>query len=210
MDAKQQIDSSAATTPIQNIVGEKVALGPLRKDLMPAFTRWLNDFGTQRMLRGIARPLTLEQEENWYDRVMSLSETDIMFTMYERTTERPIGTTGLYDIDYRDRTAEFGITIAEPNARGKGYGTEATQLLLGYAFTALGLHNVMLHVFPHNPAAICAYTKAGFKEFGRRRESHLMGGKFWDEIHMECLSTEWEPSPILAEVFQSDGPCPLS
>ena len=204
MDAKEQIDSSAATTPIQNIVGEKVALGPLRKDLVPLYTRWFNDFAVTRMLGPMPRPLTLEQEEQWYERANTRGEAVVQFTIYEKATGRPIGTTGLHDIDYRNRTALFGITIGEPDARGKGYGTEATRLMLDFAFTVQGLHNVMLLVHEYNPAGINAYTKAGFKEFGRRRESQFMGGRYWDVIYMECLATEWGPSPVLAEVFKPD------
>ena len=133
-------------------------------------------------------------------------DTDIVFTIYEKASARPIGNVDLRDIDHRNRTALFGIAIGEPDARGKGYGTEATQLMLDFAFTVQGLHTVMLHVLEYNLAGIRAYTKAGFKEFGRRRESHFMGGKYWDVIHMECLSTEWGPSPVLAEVFKPDEP----
>src|SRR3712207_4845770 len=64
--------------------------------------------------------------------------------------------------------------------------------MLDYAFTALGLHNVMLTVFEYNAAGIRAYQKAGFEEFGRRRECRAMGGKLWDEIYMDCLSSEFE------------------
>ena len=195
-----------SVAPLFNIVGEKVALGPLRKDLVPTYLRWFNDFSTLRTLSAMPVPLTLEQEEKWYERAISRGDTDIAFTIYEKATERPIGNTGLHEIDHRNRTAVFGITIGEPDARGKGYGTEATQLMLGYAFTALGLHNVMLRVFAYNPAGIRAYTKAGFKEFGRRRESQFMGGKFWDVVYMECLASEWGPSPVLAEVFKPDEP----
>ena len=35
-----------------------------------------------------------------------------------------------------------------------------------------------------------------------------MGGKLWDVIHMECLATEWGPSPVLAEIFKPDEPLP--
>ena len=206
MDAKQQAESSTKQSPLVNIVGEKVALGPLRKDLVPLYTRWFNDFTTLRMLGPMPRPLTLEQEEQWYERANTRGDAVIQFTIYEKNSGRPIGTTGLHDIDYRNRTALFGITIGEPDARGKGYGTEATQLMLDFAFTVQGLHSVILHVHEYNLAGIRAYTKAGFTEFGRRRESHFMGGKYWDLIHMECLATEWGPSPVLAEVFKPDAP----
>jgi RimJ/RimL family protein N-acetyltransferase len=96
-------------------------------------------------------PMMMEKEQDWYDR-QSRAENDVPFTIYERETSRPIGNTGLHGVDYRNRTATFGILIGEPEYRGKGYGTETTRLMLDYAFTVLGLHNVMLIVFEYNPA----------------------------------------------------------
>jgi RimJ/RimL family protein N-acetyltransferase len=134
--------------------------------------------------------------------VTSAGET--VFTIYERATWRPIGTCGLHDLDHRNRTAEFGILIGEADARGKGYGTEATRLMLDYAFTALGVHNLMLRVFAYNRAGIRAYQKAGFREFGRRREAVWMAGRLWDVVYMECLATGFT-SPVLADVFAPDA-----
>lgn len=188
--------------PILNIVGELVALGPLRKELLPLYERWINDFGTVRTLSLPPRPMTTEQEQDWYERV-ARSEGDTPFTIYEREGLRPIGNTTLAEIDFRNRSAIYGIVIGEPDARGKGYGTETTRLMLDYAFTALGLHNVMLTVFEFN-AGVRAYEKAGFRECGRRRECQMMGGKLWDEIYMECLSTDFE-SPVLGRVFRPDS-----
>ena len=190
------------------MVGEKVALGPLRKDLVPTYTRWYNKFYTLRTLGATPLPLTLEQDERQHERLIANAKTDIAFTIYERCGSRPIGNAGLLDVDYRNRTAELGLIIAEPDARGKGHGTETTKLVLDYAFTALGLHNVMLTVFEYNLAGIRVYTKTGFKEFGRRRESVFMGGKLWDMILMDCLSSEWGPSPMLAQVLKPDKPRP--
>ncbi len=49
------------------------------------------------------------------------------------------------------------------------------------------------------------YEKAGFKEIGRRRKSRQMGGRFWDEIFMDAVASEFE-SPVLARVFVPDEP----
>jgi diamine N-acetyltransferase len=64
--------------------------------------------------------------------------------------------------------------------------------MLDYAFTALGLHNVMLTVFAFNPAGLRAYEKAGFRPIGWRRECRVMGGEVYDEIHIDCLASEFE------------------
>jgi len=204
-----QKSSRDDTLPIFNIVGEMVALGPLRKDLVPTYTRWYNEFHTLRTLGTTPVPLTLEQDERQHERLVARAETEISFTIYERKTARPIGNAGLFDVDYRNRTAELGLIIAEPDARGKGYGTETTRLVVDYAFTGLGLHNVMLTVFEYNLAGIRVYNKAGFKEIGRRRASNFMGGKLWDIIYMECLSTERGPSAVLADVFKPDEQRPI-
>lgn len=137
--------------PILNVAGELVALGPLRRDLLPLYQRWINDLGTMRTLGLSPLPMTSEKEQDWYDR-QSKTEDDVPFTIYEKGTLRPIGNTGLHGVNHRNRSATFGILIGEPECRGKGYGTESTSLMLDYAFTALGLHNVMLTVLEFNPA----------------------------------------------------------
>jgi len=140
---------------IVNIVGEFVALGPPRRELIPLYQRWLNDFTATRNL-GLVTPQTLEQETDWYDRA---TRTDrlVRVTVYERASWRPVGSTELLDIDYRQGTATFGLLIGEA-ARGRGYGTETARLMLDYAFTALGLRNVMLRVFAFDHAGIRAYV----------------------------------------------------
>src|SRR6476646_5623973 len=114
--------------PIINITGEKVALGPFRRDLIPLMLRWINDFAALRNLGKVA-PQTLEQETAWYERAAT-GENQSNFLIYARLDAsdgglRPIGTTGLGNITHRDGRADFGILIGEADARGKGYGTEA-------------------------------------------------------------------------------------
>ena len=187
--------------PVINIDGALVALGPLRRDLIPTYHRWHNDVTTTRTF-ALPQPTTLEQEEASY---VELTSTRHMafFTVYERVALQPVGTSYLTDIDHRNGCAEFGVLIGQANYRGKGYGTEAAQLVLDYAFTAIGLHSVMLTVYEFNHAGRRAYKKAGFRECGRRRQSHRMGSRYWDEIYMDCLATEFE-SPVLARVFMPD------
>ncbi len=189
--------------PFVNIVGERVALGPLRRDL--PYHRWLSDFSTTRT-GGTARPLTEEQGLAWYER-HTANEREAYFAIYERATWRPIGTTMLKDIDLDNRRAEFAIMIGEPDSRGKGYGTETTRLMLDYAFTARGLINVMLIVNAYNLAGLRAYEKAGFREFGRRRQCRFMGGAMWDNIYMECIAAEFTSS-VLSQIFVPDDARP--
>jgi diamine N-acetyltransferase len=187
-----------------NIAGERVALGPLRRDLIPFYVRWRNDFRVQRTFGDPPQPVTTEQRLRWFEE-QEVSSDSHWFTIYELNPFRPIGTTDLFGIDYRYGIAQFGMLIGEEDARGKGLGTEVVRLMLDYAFTALGLHNVMLTVSEYNLAGRKAYERAGFKEFGRRREADAIGGRRWDEIYMDCLSSEFN-STVLSHVFVPDTP----
>lgn len=190
--------------PLVNIVGELVTLGPLRRDLVPTYQRWMNDLAVVRNIGVMPLPMTLEREEGWFERAVK-SDDSFSFTIYERASGTPIGNTSLMGLDWRSRTAEFGILIGEAAGRGKGSGTETARLILDYAFVALGLHSVFLRVHEYNHAGRRAYEKAGYREFGRRRQSQQMGGKFWDTIYMDCLASEFV-SPVLAAIFAPDMP----
>ncbi len=177
--------------PIINIAGEKVALGPLRRDLIPPYLRWINDFEVVRFLGAAARPTSLEAEEDWYSRV-SKSENQSHFTIYAKQQLRPIGTTGLGHIYHANRNAEFGIMIGDKESWGQGYGTEVTRLMLEYGFTCLGLHNIHLWVNAANERGIRAYQRAGFRMAGRLRQHLRLGGQAYDDILMDCLATEFQ------------------
>ena len=185
--------------PVLNMTGEKVALGPVRRDLVSLYQRWINDFEVTRTLALRLAPMTVEAEDAWYERASK--GDDVLFTIYERATMRPIGNTDLRGIDPFHRTAEFGIMIGEKECWGEGYGTEATRLMLDYGFTALGLHNIMLAAFSFNERGLRAYTRAGFREIGRRREAFRLAGQVYDVVYMDCLATEFE-SPVLRRVLQ--------
>jgi RimJ/RimL family protein N-acetyltransferase len=189
---------------ILNIVGKLVALGPQRRDLLPVYQRWINDFHVVRNLGSFPRPITFEQEETWLDDI-NKSNNRTMFTIYEKTSLRPIGTTDLFAISHINRTAVFGILIGESDARGNGYGTETARLMLDYGFTALGLHSVSLSVNAGNLAGRRAYEKAGFREYGRQRQCKFVGGELCDTIHMDCLSSEFTGS-VLTAVLAPDVP----
>lgn len=190
----------AKEQPIINITGEKVALGPWSRAILPVQLRWDNDFLFSTLGGDSVRPRTKESLEADYERVKDDRERAI-FAIYERAALRPIGLTNLRDIDHVHRTAEFGIGIGERDCWGKGYGTEATILVLDYVFNVLGLHNVLLDTTTFNERAVRAYTRAGFREIGRRRQAHRVGDNVYDVIFMDCVATEFHsPLPRIVEM----------
>jgi RimJ/RimL family protein N-acetyltransferase len=182
--------------PVLNISGNKVALGPLQKSMLPSFVRWENDFTVSSMSGDPLRPISRERvEERFERRLKEASSWFIEFAIYERASMQVIGSAELRNIDKNHRTAEYGIIIGDKSCWGKGYGTETTILMLDYAFTVLGLHNVLLSTFSYNERAVRAYTRAGFRVVGRQREAARLGDQIYDMIFMDCLATEFR-SPL--------------
>lgn len=95
----------------------------------------------------------------------------------------------LWGIDLHNRRAHLGIGLGEEH-RGKGIGTDATRVLLRYAFLDRGLHRVQLEVLATNTAALRSYEKAGFREDGRMRQSAWVRGEFVDELYLSVLATD--------------------
>ncbi|MCL2055616.1 MAG: GNAT family N-acetyltransferase [Oscillospiraceae bacterium] len=174
----------------KKIVGKRLYLSPLSLDDAEIFTKWVNDPAVSCNLGNYPAQISLSSEKTYLEDLAKkhcysivLHDGDVM-----------IGNLGLGDIDHRSRKATLGIMIGEAEMRGKGYGTEAICLILDYGFNTLNLHNIMLYVHADNGQGIACYKKAGFREFGRRRESHFKNGRYIDVIHMEILSTEWGKS----------------
>lgn len=178
-------------SPTICLSGERVALGPIDRDLLALYHQWDNDFSILALEEGSARPSTLEATERWYEEAAK-STRDCVFTIYERSTLRPIGRTALHGIDHRHRTADFSVGIGEKDCWGKGYGTEATRLMVGYGFHDLRLHNIQLSVFSFNVRAIRTYQRVGFREIGHRREAVHVAGGVHDIIYMDMLAREFE------------------
>jgi diamine N-acetyltransferase len=191
-----KVSDKPATTPIINITGDLTALGPFDESMAEALHRWYNDFAVAVLNGSVPHPQTIEVSRAEVERFSSDDKTRYAFAIYERTTMRLIGFVDLRNINYRQRTAELGIMIGEQDCWGKGFGTETLYLVLDYAFSVLGLHNIMLSMAGYNERALRTYRRVGFREIGRRREIYSIGNKFTDAIFMDCLSTEFH-SPLV-------------
>jgi len=188
--------------PVITLRGEKVGLGPIRREDAVVFIKWLNDPEVTRNLGMLSRAgrITAEDEERWFDRYAH-DKDSVTFGIYELASNRLIGDCGLSGVDYVQRTAEFGILIGAKDCWNKGFGTEATMLTLDYGFNILGLHNIMLTVYAHNLRGLLAYEKAGFKVFGRRREARRVAGEVSDVVYMDVLASEFQ-SPVLKNLLK--------
>jgi diamine N-acetyltransferase len=179
------------------VVGQRVALGPLRRDLAASYARWMNQLEVRRELvqMGIATP---ESQEKWVEenieRGAKREPQGVEFTVYDCSDSAAVGTAGLLQIAHAHGTAEFGIAIGE--RRGRGLGTEATRLVLDFAFHVLQLRNVLLETLEWNVAGLTVYERAGFRRVGVRRGAAMSRGRPTDVVIMDAVPEDFGASVL--------------
>jgi RimJ/RimL family protein N-acetyltransferase len=179
------------------LTGERAALGFFKREHAPDLARWFNDPEIRKTLahRGV---VNADAEEKWYEQVTEAAAevrpSAVHFAIHDRSDGALVGVAGLQDIDHSFARAEFGIFVGR--RRGQGLGTDATRLVLDWAFYMIGLRNVMLEVVSWNEQAQRAYQRAGFREIGPRRGAILALGERSDAILMDAHIDDFE-SPVL-------------
>lgn len=170
------------------ITGERAGLGPLRRDLVPEYLRWV-DQPEVRDATGRLGIQTGETELAWYERISGASAErtpdEAHFTVYDLEDDTPVGTAGLFAMNHVHGAATFGIALGE--RRGRGLGTDATRLVVRWGFRELGLHNIWLAALAWNDRALAAYRRAGFTDVGVRHRSVWSRGERADEVYMEIV-----------------------
>lgn len=147
------------------ITGNKISLKPISYDDTSLIIKWRNNPNVKRFFL-YREDFTKEMHEKWMKEKVATKKV-IQYIIIENVSCNPIGSVYFRDVDYQKQTAEFGIFIGEDNARGKGYGAEATERFAQYGKT-LGLQLISLRVFLDNTAAIKSYLKAGFVVSGQK------------------------------------------
>ncbi len=158
------------------LVGETVVLRRHRPENLDAFRRWYSDAEVARLTRYRDGPMKPDEIDRFFTaRVLGIDS--LTLAVHLRAKNRLIGSCAFSQLDADNGSALFHITIGEKDLWGRGYGTEATRLMLDHAFSTMGLHRVSLAVFSFNERAIRSYEKVGFVVEGApARRSSATGG----------------------------------
>ena len=173
------------------LVGDRVRLRGVRDDDLPTLAKWEMDPGRTATLKNWVVPPSEASAKEHIAKWSANQKDDLGFAI-ETLDDPPllVGLVGISGARPKDRCAELGIALGREYI-GRGYGTDATRIIVDYGFREMGLHRIQLSVAPFNLAGIRAYEKAGFVEEGRYRESVLHDGRWYDEVLMSILDHEW-------------------
>jgi RimJ/RimL family protein N-acetyltransferase len=171
--------------------GELVRLGAINPETdVEAIARWSQDSEFIRLMdSSIARPLQPKALREEMEKE-TIKPENFQFSIRTLRDDPLIGYIGLW-VNWLHGVAWVGIGIGEKDCWGKGYGTDAMQVILRFAFEELNLYRVSLDVFEYNPRAVRSSENAGFSHEGRLRRCLNRNGRRWDLIYMGILRDEW-------------------
>jgi RimJ/RimL family protein N-acetyltransferase len=100
----------------------------------------------------------------------------------DRETDVLLGNVAVMDI--HDRSGEVGYWT-HPDARGRGYMTEAVRAVVEHAFDPAGLDRsrLVLYAAAGNPPSNAVAVAAGFRHFGTQAAAELLGDGSVDDLH---------------------------
>lgn len=170
------------------IKGKKVILRSLKKADQIKTVCWRNDLEIKKYL--LLHPFLVTEilEEGWYANILSSTANKNLYFGIERITDSQlIGIVSLVDINWVNRNCKFGFFIGEEKDRSSGFGSEALELTINYAFNSLNLLKIYLEVAEFNLGAINLYKKKGFQIEGSLRSHFFCEGKWHNVIIMSLL-----------------------
>jgi len=176
---------------------QDVRLGPIDYDKDPEIeSRWTHDSEFMRLMEtGPARPMSAAIVKKQYEKLEKQIEEDknlYHFMIRARTDDRLIGKAVIQWIEWTNGNGMLRLGIGAADDRRKGYGTQALQMLLRFAFAELNLYRVTAIVAEYNEGAIALLHKFGFVQEVCRRKSLERDGRRWDLYIFGLLNEEWQ------------------
>jgi RimJ/RimL family protein N-acetyltransferase len=172
------------------IQGKNIHLRPLDMADVKSITRWHSD----REIMALFALTTAGSEKywsEWLDKKL-MSPNTIYFGVVKKNDDRLIGYIHLEEIYWSHKLCrDLGILIGEKGEWSKGYGTEAMELMMRYAFEELGLHRLELMTFDFNKRGMRVWEKCGFTQEGMMRKARLANGEWRDLIFYALLEDEY-------------------
>ena len=177
----------------KKLIGDRIYLSPkgVSEESIKKYTEWMNDFNVTDYIGRTDQIVTLTGEKEWLENCAKNTDNR-EFDIVELNSNKLVGTISLGQFSWVNRSSVLGIFIGDKDFRDNGYGTEAINLLLEYGFKYLNLHSIRLDLIAINEIAHKCYLKCGFKDTGRSRDAVFLNGKYYEELHMDILESEFD------------------
>ena len=168
---------------IKNIVLRKFSFEDIAQKV-----DWINNPSNNTYLH-YNLPLEYNKTEIWFNKIKDLNTRLDLVIEYDNI---PVGLIGLLAIDSVSKKAEYYICIGEHKFKGRGIATNASMLLLNYAFKDLQLNRIFLYTEKANLPAQKLFEKLGFVQEGLLKHDLIYNGRTVDRYIYRMLKEEYE------------------
>lgn len=171
---------------------ELLNLRPIEREDLPYLRDLANDPVVRANVVGWDWPLSLSGQQKWFEKGID-TDTTRRFIV-EGENGQPVGLTGLWDINWRSRTAKSAVKIGgRPDIRGQGYGKRSVWSIMDFAFNDVGLNRLYSTILTFNEASLATFIdKSGWKKEGVARQHVYRAGRYWDLVHIGILREDYD------------------
>ena len=171
------------------IIGEKIILRPFKDDDYNDIEECLKDPEVNK-LTGSDSGYDEKRIREWY-RTRNIQTDRLDMAIIDKTTNRLVGEVVVNMYDEEKSSMNYRILIG-PRGRDKGFGTEATELMVNYVFVNTDLKQLTLGVYAFNPRALRVYEKVGFVLESIEKDDLEYEGVMIDSYNMVLTRETWK------------------
>jgi RimJ/RimL family protein N-acetyltransferase len=173
--------------------GKRINLRVIERDDLEIYQRWMTDisfmgefiFSRQQSLAETEKRMFSEFSEDWATFIIEKKDGTRIGVVLQFTS----------NIAFVD-IVEIGCLITQEE-RGKGYSTEATEIIVDYLFLLKDINRIQALTLEENTFAQRVLEKTGFKKEGVMRQGYFMRGEHRDGALYSILRNDWGQPRIL-------------
>jgi ribosomal-protein-alanine N-acetyltransferase len=173
--------------------GKTVNLRIEEKEDLPLGAEWLNNPDVLGEYEGFTQ-ISKSELEKRYSEARPEQQTFVI----EKKDGSKIGLISHFPMDRVTTLSTFLI----PTERGKGYCSEATQILVDFLFLSKDIARIQVIVNNENKPSQRVVEKCGFLREGTLRRYPFIRGRWRDSFLYSIIKEEWKEPKTLARAVQ--------
>ncbi|MFW9988751.1 MAG: GNAT family N-acetyltransferase [Candidatus Odinarchaeota archaeon] len=172
------------------ITGKEIYFTTQNSDHINLYAKWMNN-PKVRVFARWETPIRVEDIKKWLEPRNERFPNFIVFEIWHKKDKKPIGQCGLGWINWVSGWANVFLFIGEPEYWNKNIATEATELLVEYAFNELNLNKLRAGAAVENIGSWSVAEKVGFKFEGISKDNMYVNGRYHDCKTYRILKEDW-------------------
>ncbi|PKM77603.1 MAG: N-acetyltransferase [Firmicutes bacterium HGW-Firmicutes-15] len=171
--------------------GNMVGLRAIEKNDLDQLLEWRNIPELRQYFREY-RELSMENQQRWYEKIVVEDQNTLMFAIIDLNTTELLGASGLCQINWVNRNADFSIYIGKNKMYiDSEYAIDAATILSKYSFEELGLHRLWAEIYDFDEPKKGFFERLGFTLEGRHRETYWSNGMWHGSLFYSILDREY-------------------